>query len=70
MKKLALILSAVLLLAQAAPVLGNESTAPVGDISAAADAVTAAEGSLASDTWTCPECGVPTKEMISAVTLG
>lgn len=22
------------------------------------------------DTWTCPECGVPKKEMISAVTLG
>ena len=22
------------------------------------------------DSWTCPECGVPKKEMISAVTLG
>jgi hypothetical protein len=57
MKKLALILSAVLLLAQAVPAVENENSAPSGDITAAAGAVTAAEGALASDTWTCPECG-------------
>lgn len=57
MKKFALILSAVLLLAQAAPVPGNENTAPSGGIAAAADAVAAAENALTSDTWTCPECG-------------
>ena len=57
MKKLALILSAVLLLAQAVPAAENENSVSSGDITAAAGAVTAAEGALASDTWTCPECG-------------